>query len=343
MSESGPVLHVRDLGQRPRIFTIWERKRNSKEVHWLMECFAEALGVFFYVYFGLGSQVGWVFGNLIKEEGISSIFQIGMAYTFGIIFAITVCASVSGGHFNPCVSIALAIFRGFPPLKALRYIIAQVLGSFIASLVVYNQWKALLDLAEAGVEAASPGTLEAILFTPNGPAGAFGNYMLPGQTLGRAFMNEFMNCAVIGLVIWACLDPSKITLPPVVSTFVVAFSYGASIWGFAVPGVSLNAARDVGARLGAMTIWGKAAGGTSGYSAISALTNIPATLFAILIYEIFLVDSDAVVSTEHIKFIRHHQNHARLAHEKPSSYDAETSSTEKPNVTTFENVSTSNV
>jgi hypothetical protein len=34
------------------------------------------------------------------------------------------------------------------------------------------------------------------------------------------------------------------------------------------------------------------AGGTS-YSAISALVNIPATLVGILLYEIFLVDSDA--------------------------------------------------
>jgi glycerol uptake facilitator-like aquaporin len=74
-----------------------------------------------------------------------------------------------------------------------RYIVAQILGSFVASIVVYNQWKAIIDLAENATEAAAPGVLQAIFFTPNGPAGAFGNYMLPGQTLPRVFMNEFMN------------------------------------------------------------------------------------------------------------------------------------------------------
>ena len=75
--------------------------------------------------------------------------------------------------------------------------------------------------------------------------------------------------------------------------------------------VALNTARDVGSRLWAMTVWGRegrfiianfqlecpaeikmelAAGG--GYGAVTALTNIPATIFGIVLYEIFLVDSD---------------------------------------------------
>lgn len=85
------TIHVRDLGKRLGVFTVWEKKRNSKEVHWFIECFAEAvrdnprlnlaslllicciqMGVFFYVYFGIGSQVGWVFGNILKETGLSS-------------------------------------------------------------------------------------------------------------------------------------------------------------------------------------------------------------------------------------------------------------------------------
>lgn len=139
------------------------------------------------------------------------IFQIGMAYAFGIVFAITVCANTSGGHFNPCITLAMVVYRGFPIRKALRYespsfskytcidcaiyryIPAQIFGAFIATLVVYNQWKAFLDAAEAGLEAAGPGILESVLFTPNGPAGAFGNYLLAPQTLPRVFMNEFVN------------------------------------------------------------------------------------------------------------------------------------------------------
>jgi len=339
---STPIVHLRDVAKRPRIFTIWEKRRNTKEVHWAMECFAEMMGVFFYVYFGIGSQVGWVVGNIIKQEGFSSILQIGLAYAFGIVFAISVCAGTSGGHFNPCITITLCLFKGFPKAKAVRYIIAQILGSYLAALVVYNQWKALLDVGEGVLSQA--GTLAATQFTPNGPAGAFGNYLLPGQTLPRVFMNEFFNCMIIAIIIWACLDPSNVLVPPTMGTFIIAFSYAVAIWGFAVPGVSLNAARDIGARLAAMTIYGMEAKGGA-YSAIAALTNIPATLVAAFIYEFFIVDSDRVVAASHLEFMNHHANHRRLRRkgngERRNSVQSmvdlgDSSSQEKPSITTFE-------
>ena len=56
------------------------------------------------------------------------------------------------------------------------------------------------------------------------------------------------------------------------------------------PLVATNAARDVGARLMALTIWGLPASGGS-YAAIAALTNIPATLLAVAFYEFILADS----------------------------------------------------
>jgi hypothetical protein len=40
-----------------------------------------------------------------------------------------------------------------------------------------------------------------------------------------------------------------------------------------------------------MTIYGKAASGGN-YAALAALTNIPAMLFAALLYEVFFTDSD---------------------------------------------------
>lgn len=51
----------------------------------------------------------------------------------------------------------------------------------------------MIDLAENAISASGPGALQSVLFTPNGPAGAFGNYLLPGQTMPRVFMNEFVN------------------------------------------------------------------------------------------------------------------------------------------------------
>jgi hypothetical protein len=58
---------------------------------------------------------------------------------------------------------------------------------------VYNQWKVLIDEAEASLMAADPIAFAATQFTPNGLPGIFVPYLLPEQTLARAFMNEFVN------------------------------------------------------------------------------------------------------------------------------------------------------
>lgn len=71
----------------------------------------------------------------------------------------------------------------------LRYIIAQILGSFLACLLVYVQYKVMIDQATAVLVQA--GTLGTQQYTPSGPPGGFALY-LGGQTLGRAFLNEFI-------------------------------------------------------------------------------------------------------------------------------------------------------
>jgi glycerol uptake facilitator-like aquaporin len=48
------------------------------------------------------------------------LLQIGLAYAFGVLLSIVICAPTSGGHFNPCVTISFVVFKGFPPLKAIR-------------------------------------------------------------------------------------------------------------------------------------------------------------------------------------------------------------------------------
>lgn len=302
---------LRNFMPRQGILASWEDIRNTKEVHWAMECFAEMLGVFIFVYLGVGSDAGWVIGNTLKIQGLSSLLQIGFAYSFGIFFAINVCAGTSGGHFNPCVTIAFCVFKKFPVLKTLRYIIAQILGGFIACLFVYNQWKVLIDESEALLMAAGSAEYAANQFTPNGLPGIFVPYLLPEQTLARGFMNEFVSCTVIALIIWSALDPTNYFVPPVMTPFVISFAYGVTIWGFGVPGVALNAARDMGGRLMAITIWGIPAGGGA-YAAIAGLTSIPATLLAACIYEFLLVDSDRAISGSHMDYINHNMKHGRV-------------------------------
>jgi len=309
------IIHLRDVQTRPRVFTAWERHRHTK-AHWLVECFAEFLGVFFYVYAGVASQIGFIIGNILKLEGLSSVLQIGLAYACGIVFAIGICGATSGGHFNPAVTITLVVYKGFPPLKAVRYIAAQILGGYVACLLIYAQWHDLIRESELVLTAA--GTLESTLFTPQGPAGAFGLYPLTGLNLGRVFLNEFVTDAFLALVIWGSIDPTNILITPQISPFVIALAYAVAIWGFGTTTLSANPARDIGGRLAAMSIWGMPAAGGS-YAAIAALTSIPATMFGGLLYEIFLTDSSRVIPKAQREYMEVHHNHAHTTSESGSS------------------------
>jgi len=306
-----------DLHKRTPVWAGWERLRHGK-IHWFAESFAEAMGVFFYVYAGVGSQAGWVIGNLIKEAGISSVLQIGFAYAMGIFFAITICSATSGGHFNPCITIVQILFKGFPPLKGLRYIISQILGGYLACLLIYLQYRTLITEIEATL---GPVALAGIQFTPSGPAGIFALYVSSGSNLGHVFVNEFVCDVLLALVIFGSIDPSNVLIPPSLAPVVISMAYAVMIWGYSSVGLSANAARDLGGRFAAMTIWGKGAVGTPGYAAIAALTNIPATILGFMIYELMFVDSDRVVSQVHREFHDVHALHKRHGHAVLASAD----------------------
>jgi len=277
------------------------------------------LGVFFFLYPGIGSQVNLVIGNINNQPNTSSVLQVGLGFCGGVVFALTVCSGTeSGAHINPAVTISFVIFKGFPKMKALRYIVAQILGAFLACSLIYAQYKLLIDDATAVMAAA--GTLQKLQFTPHGLPGAFAVYLLPGQSLGRAFLNEFVTDVFIGLVIWATVDPTNVFVPPSSAPFVVALAYAVAIWGFGTAGLATNTARDLGARFLVMTVWGiEAAGGR--FAAIAALTNIPATIFAAGLYEIFLADSDKALpraSLEHADIL---MNHRREREERRSDLE----------------------
>jgi len=306
-------VYLGDTRQRPGFLALWEKQRNRRELHWLVECFAESLGVFLYVFPGVGSTLGFVLGGITKQDGLSSLLQIGFAYAMGILFALGIAAGTSGGHFNPAVTVCYTLFRGFPVRKAARYIVAQIFGGYVACMLVYYQWRPLVNIMVEEMVAAGQADM---LFTPHGAPGAFALYQLPGMTLGPTFLNEFVCAFFVMLVIWAVNDPTNVVIAPVMGAPIVALAYAAAIWSFGTPGVALNTARDMGGRLWVLTIWGtEAAGGR--YAAIAALTNLPASLFAVLLYELFLVDSDRIITPQALEFGQIATGNRRLVHEHP--------------------------
>ncbi|KAG4421801.1 hypothetical protein IFR04_005051 [Cadophora malorum] len=258
---------------------------------WMREMAAEALGVFFYVYPGIASQASFFLNK--TEPVFGSLFQIGWAYAIGIAFAIIVCGPTSGGHFNPAITICFAIWQGFPWSKVPRYIFAQILGSFIAGLVLVGQyWPQISALnAQFKAEGISPNSL-------GGPGSILCSFPAPTQTnYGYLFFIEFFVDSFIGIVIWAVLDPANPFVAPTSAPFIIGLAYANMVCGFANVTISTNLARDLGTRIVAAIFFGGAAFGD--YSAIAILVNVPATIFSTVVYEIILRDSFAIIAKGH--------------------------------------------
>lgn len=94
---------------------------------------AEFFGTFWLVFGGCGSAV---LAAAFPELGIGFV---GVALAFGLTVLTMAYAvgGVSGGHFNPAVSVGLTVAGRFPAASLLPYIVAQVVGAVIAALVLY--------------------------------------------------------------------------------------------------------------------------------------------------------------------------------------------------------------
>lgn len=268
---------------------------------WFAECFAEFLGVFIYTFAGTGPTFVFNLSNITKINNIGSLFGIGLSYAIGIVLAISICAPVSGAHLSPGITIAATIFKGFPPLKAVRYIIAQILGAFIACLIVYVQYHDQIKALTLVLEAE--GALDKINFTPQGIAGTFALYAPVGASLRYVFFNEFICTFLLGMVIWACVDHTNFYVPTSFLSVIIGLGYATIIWGYAPIGLAANTARDVGGRMMAVAIWGSKANGGA-YAAIAALTNIFTACLSLVVYEALFVDSSRVVSPDHHLHLR---------------------------------------
>jgi hypothetical protein len=181
--------------------------------------------------------------------------------------------------------------------------ISQWLGGFIGYGFLYQQFSSVIKLIEEDMKAK--GIYDQLMFTPNGVAGVFALYPDPKSSLGNVFLTEFVGCFAIGLCIWACLDPTNFMASPPVRAIAIPAAYAVTIAGFLPLTFAANTGRDLGGRMVAIAVWGMKATGPSDYCAIAALTNIPATLFAVFVYECFLADSARPINPEHERYLAH--------------------------------------
>jgi aquaporin Z len=97
---------------------------------------AELLGTFLLVFLGTSAIVA--FGGAFTN-GVATVGYIGIALTFGLTLTVLVyiLGPVSGGHFNPAVTIGLVAARRHPARDLVPYIASQVVGAILASGLLY--------------------------------------------------------------------------------------------------------------------------------------------------------------------------------------------------------------
>ena len=104
---------------------------------------AELLGSF--LFFSIGYLSVAAFG----AAGASGLLVVPFSFGLGLLAAIFAFGHISGGHFNPAVTVAMVLDGRTTPVEAVGYIVSQVIGAIAAGalvVVAVNQ-----DAVAAGV------------------------------------------------------------------------------------------------------------------------------------------------------------------------------------------------
>jgi glycerol uptake facilitator protein len=215
------------------------------------ELFAEFLGTFTLIIFGVGVVAHFVLRNQVGDPApapntFGDFTTVNWAWGFGVVMGVYVAGGVSGAHINPAVTVALALRRGFPWAKVGPYIVAQVLGAFVAALLIrwnFYEWFNQVDpgktFATQGVYSTLPG---------------------PGLSILGGLRSEIIGTAMLVMVLLAIIDarntaPGANLAPFIIGLLVVAI--GMSLG--ALSGYAINPARDFGPRLASwITGWSTA-------------------------------------------------------------------------------------
>jgi glycerol uptake facilitator protein len=198
---------------------------------------AEAFGTFMIILCGTGSvAMVTLFGKNVPGEIVNGGFtNITICWGLAVAMAIYLTAKVSGAHLNPAVTIALAMFRGFPWRRVFPYIVAQHVGAFFGAAVVYLNYRELFLRQDPQ-----------LLTT----AGVFTTFPAIPVLPMVGFLDQIIGTAILLIFVFALIDDRNLIPPaslgPLMIGLVVVL-IGMSFGG--LHGFAINPARDLGPRL----------------------------------------------------------------------------------------------
>lgn len=203
----------------------------------LGECSAEFAGTFILILFGCG-----VVAQVVVSGGtLGGHDSIAWAWGLGVTLGVYTAGRMTGAHLNPAVTIALAAFRGFSWKKVLPYSLAQLLGAFLAALVVRWNYTEALGKFDPGHTIKSQFVFSTLPGNGNADLGVH---------LWGGFRDQIIGTAILMFLILAIVDlrntsPAANLAPLIIGLVVVAIGMA---WGTNA-GYAINPARDLGPRL----------------------------------------------------------------------------------------------
>lgn len=177
----------------------------------------EVLGTFFFLFIAFaGIAVTVNHPDVFGTPGI----VVAVAFGFGLALAIFAFGHISGGHFNPAVTLGLLAGGKFPAKEVIGYWIAQLAGALIAAGVI------ALTFGETVRDAL-----------PNHPGGSN----------GEAFVIEIIGVALFVIVISAVATDERapwngVFAPAAIGGYI--FAAAVALWP--VSGGGFNPARTLG-------------------------------------------------------------------------------------------------
>ncbi|XP_041015332.1 probable aquaporin NIP-type [Juglans microcarpa x Juglans regia] len=124
---SSREITMMEIGESSTGDRTWGLCTSSETDQLIQKVIAEFIGTFFLIFAGCGSvAVNKIYG---------SVSFPGICIVWGLIVMVMVYSvgHISGAHFNPAVTLTFAIYRHFPLKQVPLYVIAQILGSILAS------------------------------------------------------------------------------------------------------------------------------------------------------------------------------------------------------------------